>query len=427
MIIRFRVGPTLVLCSLAFFSCMNPSAQETNGTQSPPFTIQTNVNRVFVPVVVRDKQGRPVDDLKKDDFQVLDNDKPRVVTGFTVERRGAGDSVQRASPSAPPTPPPQPQAMKRRFVVFLFDDMHMSAAELVPAKKAGMEAIDGALSDTDVAAVVATSGKTNSGLIQDRAKLKDAITELRSNEVSPAGAADCPNINYYQADLIENKHDSAAIADAMGQVYKCDPSLGPQNDNVAESVMRSSVRRALMMGNQSSQATLASIQEFVRRMAALPGQRLLVLVSPGFLTISPEASSGVSRVIDLAAQSGVTISALNTRGLFTTDVTASDDTRGRAIGEISGLRRGSMSGDEGVMASLADGTGGLFFHNSNDLGAEFKGLTAVPECVYMLELALDGVKPDGTFHHLRVKVDSADMEVQARRGYFMPKPEKAGK
>lgn len=424
---RSSVGSGIVLCNLAFFSCISPSAQQTNGTQSPPFTIQTNVNRVFVPVVVRDKQGRSVNDLRKDDFQVLDNDKSRVLAGFTVERRGAGESVQQASGAAAPTPVPQPQAGKRRFVVFLFDDMHMSAAELVPAKKAGTEAINGALSDTDVAAVVATSGKTNSGLIQDRAKLKDTIAGLQSNEVSPGGVADCPNINYYQADLIENKHDSAAIADAIGQVYKCDPSLGPQSDNIAESVMRSSVRRALMMGNQSSQATLAAIQEFVRRMAALPGQRLLVLVSPGFLTISPEASSGVSRVIDLAAQSGVTISALNARGLFTTDVTASDDTRGRAIGEISGLRRGSMSGDEGVMASLADGTGGLFFHNSNDLGAGFKGLTAVPECVYMLELALDGVKPDGTFHHLNVKVDRAEMEVQARRGYFMSKPEKAGK
>jgi VWFA-related protein len=301
------VGLGLVLCNLAFFSCISPSAQETTGKQSPPFTIQTDVNRVFVPVVVRDKQGRSVNDLKKDDFQVLDDGKPRIVAGFTIERRGAGESVQQAPGAATPTPVPQPQTGKQRFVVFLFDDMHMSAAELVPAKKAGTEAINGALSGTDVAAVVATSGKTNSGLIQDRAKLKDTIAGLQSNEATLGGAADCPNISYYQADLIENKHDSAAIADAMGQVYKCDPSLSPQSDNVAESVMRSSVRRALMMGNQSSQATLAAIQEFVRRMAALPGQRLLVLVSPGFLAISPEASSGVSRVIDLAAKSGVTI------------------------------------------------------------------------------------------------------------------------
>jgi VWFA-related protein len=423
MSVRFRLG--LVLCPLAFFSCLSPSAQQTNGTQSPPFTIQTNVKRVFVPVVVRDKQGRSVDDLKKDDFQVLDNDKPRVVAGFTVERRGAGESVQQVSGAATSTPVPPAQPGKRRFVVFLFDDMHMSAAELVPVKKAATEAMNGALSDTDVAAVVATSGKTNSGLIQDRAKLRDTIAGLQSNEVSPAGAADCPNINYYQADLIENKHDSAAIADAMGQVYKCDPSLGPQSDNVAESVMRSSVRRALMMGNQTSQATLAAIQEFVRRMAALPGQRLLVLVSPGFLTISPEASSGVSRVIDLAAQSGVTISALNARGLLSTDVTASDDTRGRAIGEISELRRGSASLDENVMFSLADGTGGLFFHNSNDLGAGFQGLTASPECVYVLELPLDGVKADGTYHRLKVKVDRTDLEVRARRGYLLPKLEKS--
>ena len=76
------------------------------------------------------------------------------------------------------------------------------------------------------------------------------------------------------------------------------------------------------------------------------------------------------------------------------------------------------------MGELADGTGGRFFHNSNDLNAGFKGITEAPEVVCMLELPLDGVKANGTYHRLEVKVDREGMEVQARRGYFMPKPEK---
>jgi VWFA-related protein len=86
--------------------------------------------------------------------------------------------------------------------------------------------------------------------------------------------------------------------------------------------------------------------------------------------------------------------------------------------------RTSMSLAEGAMASLADGTGGTFFHNSNDLGAGFKALTELPEVVYVLELSLDGVKQDGTYHHLKVKLARDGLELQARRGYFMPKPEK---
>ena len=79
------------------------------------------------------------------------------------------------------------------------------------------------------------------------------------------------------------------------------------------------------------------------------------------------------------------------------------------------------------MESLADGTGGTFFHNRNDLGAGFKSLTETPEVVYVLELSLDGVKQDGTYHHLKVKVNRDGVDVRARRGYFIPKPEKSRK
>jgi VWFA-related protein len=86
-----------------------------------------------------------------------------------------------------------------------------------------------------------------------------------------------------------------------------------------------------------------------------------------------------------------------------------------------------MSLAEGAMASLADGTGGTFFHNSNDLDTGFKALAEGPGTVYLLELSLDGVKPDGTYHHMKVKLDRTGLDLNARRGYFMPKQEKVKK
>ena len=76
------------------------------------------------------------------------------------------------------------------------------------------------------------------------------------------------------------------------------------------------------------------------------------------------------------------------------------------------------------MSELANGTGGTFFHNSNDLGAGFKTVTEAPEVVYVLELSLDGVKPDGAYHRVKVKVDREGVQVQARQGYSAPKQEK---
>jgi VWFA-related protein len=83
-----------------------------------------------------------------------------------------------------------------------------------------------------------------------------------------------------------------------------------------------------------------------------------------------------------------------------------------------------MASAGNTMAELADGTGGTFFHNSNDLDSDFKALIEAPEVVYVLELSLDKVKPDGNYHSLKVNVDREGVQLQARRGYFMSRPEK---
>lgn len=83
-----------------------------------------------------------------------------------------------------------------------------------------------------------------------------------------------------------------------------------------------------------------------------------------------------------------------------------------------------MSLKKDVMAELAEGTGGTFFHNSNDLEGGFRKLTAASEYVYLLELSLENVKHDGTYHPLKLKVDQDGLKLQARPGYFAPPPEK---
>jgi VWFA-related protein len=235
-------------------------------------------------------------------------------------------------------------------------------------------------------------------------------------------AGECPKIEYYEADLIENKHDSAAFAKALAQVFACDPALDRQRDlELAQRMVDSAAKRVVMVGEQDVQVTLAAIKVFVRTMAKLPGQRTLILVSPGFVSITPEALGWESQIMDLAVQSSVTINALDARGLYmgVTDISE------RGAGQIiDPTRLTAMTRAEGVMSELANGTGGAFFHNNNDLGAGFKSLSDAPEVVYVLELSLDGVKPDGSYHRVKVKVDREDMQIHARQGYSAPKQEK---
>ena len=83
-----------------------------------------------------------------------------------------------------------------------------------------------------------------------------------------------------------------------------------------------------------------------------------------------------------------------------------------------------LSWTERSLSDSADGTGGTFLYNSNDLETGFKSLAEGPESVYLLELSLDNAKPDGASHSLKVKVDRVGLKIQARRGYFIPRPEK---
>src|SRR6202158_37963 len=423
----------IALTCLVSVFCEDAPAQQTTqaSAQNSTAKIEVKVNSVLVPVVVRDGQGRAVGNLKKEDFQVFDKDKKQAISGFSIQTRAAVDSsvaaagpAPRNSPSNPPVNPhvtEQPPTALQRFIVFLFDDLHLSAGDLMRVQKVATKMLAASLSDSDMAAVISFSG-TNSGMTPDRGKLQEAIMKVRTQDLYRHVGRECPDVDYYQADLIENKHNSQAFEAAVQDALNCGHL---DMRYLAEGMARSAARRALEIGDQDTRVTLGFVREIVRRMGALPGQRTLILMSPGFLTIVPEAMTDKSQILDLAARSNVTISALDARGLYTTEMDASEQGAHTALALVTGnesqYHREAMALDEDVMSELADGTGGTYFHNSNDLEGGLQRLAAAPEYVYLLELSLENVKQDGTYHPLKVKVDQDGVKLQARRGYFAPK------
>jgi len=124
--------------------------------------------------------------------------------------------------------------------------------------------------------------------------------------------------------------------------------------------------------------------------------------------------------------SNVTINSLDARGLYTTEQNASE--RGAASTQTNQLkseyRRGSMPLAEDVMAALANGTGGTYVHNTNDLESGLKDLTSPPEYLYLLEFHAKNLKRNGSYHSLRVTVSRDGVRLYARQGYFAAKPSK---
>jgi VWFA-related protein len=377
--------PGIVLCGLVSLSCPNTIAQGAANSKVTPFKFKVDVNKVLVPVVVRDKQGRALEDLKKADFQVFDNEQPRAAFGFTVEKRAveasnAGIALEGgAERPDSQSPPPQSSLPPQRFILFLFDDLHLSFEDLVHAQKAAAKLLDGELASADLVALGSTSGMTTSGFSRDRSQFGDAMMRLRPR-------------NLYRSEGAIGMTD---VVSGNNPVINRPTTRGPE------------MTPAKILAEQDIRATFDSVTQLVRRMADLPGQRMLILASPGFPIPRDdmEGRTRESQLIDLAAGSNVTIGALDARGLYG-----------------SGPNLGFSQED--VMAELADGTGGTFFHNSNDLAGGFKQLTDAPEVVYVLELSLDGVKADGSYHRLKVKVNREGVELQARHGYSAPQPDK---
>jgi len=162
----------------------------------------------------------------------------------------------------------------------------------------------------------------------------------------------------------------------------------------------------------------------VRAMTKLEGQRVIILLSPGFLSLAPEDMAFKSQILDQAAAANVVINALDVRGLYVGNPDASDGenaTLSQTMGATSSDHLASMQASENAMAELADGSGGTFFHNNNDLLGGLKSLAAAPEYVYLISIPLKDVKTNGSFHQLKVKVNRPGVDVQARRGYFAPK------
>jgi VWFA-related protein len=270
-------------------------------------TLHVEVPELLIPAVVRDKQGRAVGKLGQSDFTVFDQGKIRAITGFTVVKSAATAVVAiRAETGVTSSPgfagsgaSATPASSQNRFILFLFDDRHLNSSDLAITQTAAIKMLDEPLAAKDYEAVLSFSG-VNSGITQDRAVLQAATKKLKVHRIFQHDTRDCPDIDYYAADRILNQHDSTEFAVAVAKAKACGAVGGPSSPDgsegidgantpyFAERLARSVATRALAVGEEDARQSLLLIGAVVSAMSKLPGQRTLILVSPGFLSLSPK-------------------------------------------------------------------------------------------------------------------------------------------
>jgi VWFA-related protein len=436
-VVRTRLRPlALVICLLApgWFGCAQTAANPSEiSAHDETTTFTARINLVMVPVVVRDRQGHPIGTLRKEDFQLFDRGKPQVISKFSVEkpseRAGAPIQIQASheDDGADKTSPPPTLAVPTRFIAYIFDDVHLEFADLAQARSAAARHLAESMQPTDRVAIYTTSGQNNLDFTDDLEKLREALLRIQPRGKTIRGA-DCPEVTYYVADLIQNKNDPEAFNVATQDALVC-ANLDPTNANdqvVAKQLARSSAARTVALGDSETHLALIALKDVVRRMSAAPGQRAIVLVSPGFFLTNifrPDETD----LMDRAIRANVAISALDARGLYATlpggDISTTFHNQLTAGRKDLYQREGDTAASD-VMAELAEGTGGTFFHNSNDLLQGFQRVAAAPEFIYLLGFSPQNLKLDGTYHALKVTLkNTSDVSSQARRGYYAPKHE----
>jgi VWFA-related protein len=390
-----------------------------------PVVLRTQVDLVEVPVVVRDGQRRAVAGLTKDDFEIYDAGKKQVITAFSVQSfTPQGDAGGGAKPAAVPaaaaataTAGPRP-----RFVALCFDDLNIDQAALKPAKDAAERFVKTSLAPGDRVVVVTTAQSQDSEFIGDVPKLVEQIAKVTARRTfSDDSALQCPRIRPYEAYLIVNHLDNDVLQAKVAELQACAGRI-PHAQEQVMSMAQGIWEHALF----NSKNTLRVIEGLVGGMAKLPGPRMILLTSAGFLTGNLESDEDLLMTKALRAE--VVINTLDAKGLYTV-VPGGDASDSRPVGRVSQRARiveaqtagrQEQAKDDG-MAVLAAGTGGTFYHNSNDLERGFRELGMVPETMYVLSFAPTGVVADGRFHGLKVRLAAGKRySLQARLGYTAP-------
>jgi VWFA-related protein len=415
-------------------------AEET-GPRDEAATFKVKVNLVLVRVVVRDAKGNIVGHLKKEDFQLFDRGKPQEIEAFT-EEEAAGAKTTTEAPrlagSAENSGTPPLALPPDRYVAYLFDDVHMAFADLARVRDAAIRHL-ATLSPRDRAALFTTSGRGDADFTDDRARLENALRQLQPRPITGGQVSDCPVISPYQAGLMRSSAECSGMShqepkstrQGQGPQVPQDPAVRVATLEVAncrqvdlEQARREACRAAnavLDAGQHEGEVSLFVLKEVIRRMAALSGQRSILLLSPGFY--AEPMRYRYEELVDQALRAQVTISALNGRGLYTVDTLGDVSVVGTqtplTINDKATLIQAAAAADEGVLGLLAYGTGGSYYHNSNDFDQGFREIAAPPEYVYLLGFSPRNLKLDGKFHELKVTVrDSSKLTIQARKGYY---------
>ena len=405
---------------------------------------------VRLDAVVTDASGNPIRDLTREDFELRDDGKPQQLTHFAfVGKGGAAEPKATPEPSEKGAAAPQEEEAPTsgRQIAILVDDLHIAPGSLESVKGALRRVVDEFLLPNDNVALITTSAPGGvQALRQERASLKQAINALALNQRAGPPGKDS-QMTPEQAELILRGDRNALLLAAKMMVEDpsspyngsqgtprgalgSGPGANPRSVSQDKGEQQAAVEAAqqargiLMEALRFSTASLSRVEDVLRGLASLPGRKLCLLVSEGFLVgagTSEERTQELQRIIDAATRSGAVVYALDAHGL-TTDMRDASHERQVSSAGLQGIV--SHQGDaltRTTLQTVANDTGGFVVRGTNDLAGGLRRMLADNEAYYLLAYEPAGQKRDGRFHKIELRLPRRpQLVVRTRKGYYAP-------
>ncbi len=412
--------PFSLLLLLPLAVLLVAAAQEPSGQ----FSGTTTVLEVRLPVQVV-LNGEPVRGLTKKNFEIYQGRESQKITGFDViDLR----DVHSATPPVSVLPP-----AGRRHFLLLFDLTFSEPSSILKAREAAMKLVHEHMNPSDLVGVATYTLNRGPrmilGFTTDRQQVDDAIQTLGlAHPVPEPGDPLALMIQGAAPGQIGGQFSASGIgmrAAMQQQTYDQLLLLQRQNERV-------------MLQNEANEAIAfsQSLADMAKALSAVKGRKYVVLLSEGFsgnVLTGSDSSLATHRAIETGQTWEV-----NTQQMFgnvrvQNDIEKMLDTFRRSdcvieSVDIGGLRatnaaRERPNGDASLFL-MANDTGGELYQHYNDLGNAMQQMLDRTSVMYLLSFAPQGIKEDGSFHKVRVKLVDAPKgaRIVTRPGYYAPRP-----
>lgn len=373
-----------IALTMGFFAASTLIAQQKPAEQ-PAVTIRNSVRMVAVDVIAKDKHGHPVFDLEAEDFKLFDNGQPQDVRHVSVERRVAAEDSE-DTPGAGPKPEyagkfSNAHATAVVTTVILLDLLNTAPENQSSMKTELLKSLNHMREGTRIALLILGDDLT-------------VVSDFTESSISLKNAA--------EAQLHER-------AEGFGPSITARKTGNPTRD---AAILKATNHAFRAEDNQRTGRTLEALNLICHHLAGIPGRKNLIWLTGG-LTASGQTEA-VQDQIDRLNDANVAVYTVDARGvLLDPSVNAETDMNDLA-GPIAETREENR-GD--VLGSVATGTGGIFYHNTNRLSVAIDQALEDNTVVYVIDYYPQHNRWDGKLHRLEVKTSRPGVRLRYRPSY----------